>query len=722
MSTTLVRKAAQFLERRTDRRGFLRRSALASSAVAVAPSAYVLRPKTAYAAICNCSGSRCDCGALCCDGYTEFCCTLTGSNGCPPNTTYGGWWKADGSGYCDNGTPQPRYYLDCNAPCNGCGCGSRGVCAGSCSGTPCGCGAGSCNNRKAGCTGFRYGQCNQAVQCLGPIVCRVVTCTPPWALDPTCTKAVRTDNNTRFHNRPCLQADPGNPEGSVVDLQIAPGGIRVVGYVLQTAARTLRISSGATTLGETTANLSAADVGKSEPAGPPVAWFEAKFAVASGAQTICASIVDGAVIRRIGCRNFTVPYGSPIGAINAAVAVGSNKVNVRGWALDPNVRRPIGIHVFANGSYVGGGAANVDRPDVERDYPAFGARHGFDVTVEVPDGTQEVCVYAINRDAGANTQIGCQTLSITANTVTGVVESVGAAPGAVHVKGWAVDPTSSDQVRVRISVDGTAVATVVADDPRVDLDNLFGQAAHGFEVTVPVGAGEHQICVDGLPAGGGRAQRIGCATTSTGGSPVGGVDAIESRADRVVVRGWAVDPDTTLPAVMHFYVDGTFDSAVLADRERSDLPFGIRNGGFVGAMLLSPGPHEIKVFALDRVGGNRVTLLGVYSVDPRSGSPFGALQDVSANGSVLTVQGWAIDPDTTRAIGVHVYVDGVYAGGGRADRTRDNVGRRFPAYGPDHGFRFDLDLAPGQHEVCVYAIDKAGDHAPNVMGCTQVTI
>ncbi|NNE74078.1 MAG: twin-arginine translocation signal domain-containing protein, partial [Acidimicrobiales bacterium] len=234
MSTTLAQKASRFLERRSDRRGFLRRSALVGTAMAAAPTTYVLKPKTAYAAICNCSGSNCDCGALCCDGYTEFCCTLNGVNGCPPGTSYGGWWKADGSGYCDNGTPQPRYYLDCNAACNNCGCGASGVCAGSCSGTPCGCANGSCNNRKAGCTGFRYGQCNQATACLGPIVCRVVTCTPPWDLDPTCTTAVRTDNNTRFHNRPCLQEDPGNPEGALVAVQLAPGGVRFVGYVLAT--------------------------------------------------------------------------------------------------------------------------------------------------------------------------------------------------------------------------------------------------------------------------------------------------------------------------------------------------------------------------------------------------------------------------------------------------------------------------------------------------------
>ena len=209
MTSRLVERGARVLENRLDRRGFLVRSAMAGSALAAVPGRYLLRPGSAYAAICSCSGSSCDCGALCCDGYTEFCCTITGSNTCPSGSITAGWWKADGSGFCDvSGSPRPRYYLDCNARCGSCGCGGSGLCAGSCSGTGCGCANGSCGNRKAGCTRFRYGQCNQGVACVGPIICRVVTCTPPWQLDPACTTTTLTDNNTRFHNRPCLHTRP----------------------------------------------------------------------------------------------------------------------------------------------------------------------------------------------------------------------------------------------------------------------------------------------------------------------------------------------------------------------------------------------------------------------------------------------------------------------------------------------------------------------------------
>ena len=174
------------------------------SALVTAPTELLLRPTSAYAAVCSCVGQSCTCGSLCCDGYTEFCCALYGANACPTGSLIGGWWKADGSSFCGG---KARYYMDCHRRCGSCSCGSGGICSGACSGTSCGCGRGRCDHRKAGCTSFRYGNCNNGTACIGPIQCRVVSCTAPWHLDASCSSsAVRTDNNTRSHNRPCLQS------------------------------------------------------------------------------------------------------------------------------------------------------------------------------------------------------------------------------------------------------------------------------------------------------------------------------------------------------------------------------------------------------------------------------------------------------------------------------------------------------------------------------------
>jgi hypothetical protein len=203
---SVLSRATEVVANRLDRRSFLGRSALVGSALVTAPTDVLLRPTSAYAAICSCQGRSCDCGSLCCDGYTEFCCAIYGANACPTGSITGGWWKADGSSFCGGAA---RYYMDCHKPCGSCACGGSGICSGACNGTPCGCGNGRCDHRKAGCTSFRYGNCSNHIACIGPIQCRVVTCTPPWQLESSCSaSAVRTDNNTRNHNRPCLQAAP----------------------------------------------------------------------------------------------------------------------------------------------------------------------------------------------------------------------------------------------------------------------------------------------------------------------------------------------------------------------------------------------------------------------------------------------------------------------------------------------------------------------------------
>ena len=205
MSRALVDRASRALGARTSRRGFLRRMALAGSALVTAPAAYAFRPITAYQAIVL--PNDCAPGAKCRSGWTEFCCTQTGTNTCPPGSVVGGWWRAEGSGYCNGSS---RYYMDCHeSSCNGCGCGSSGTCGNGCVSCACHCMLDDCNLWKACCTRFRYGQCNQQIECIGPIVCRVVTCVPPWEWDSTCTTVDARDDSTRGHDSACLRPPLG---------------------------------------------------------------------------------------------------------------------------------------------------------------------------------------------------------------------------------------------------------------------------------------------------------------------------------------------------------------------------------------------------------------------------------------------------------------------------------------------------------------------------------
>lgn len=198
---TLADRASGWLDRRTSRRGFLARTAVVGTAVVAAPAAYLLRPSSAYGAVCGPASS-------CSDGYTVFCCSINnGVNKCPPGTFAGGWWKADGSSYCcSGGRPAARYYIDCQVECSTCGdgCGSGHFCSSGCTESRCRCGGGSCDQRRVGCNVFRYGQCHQEIACSGAVSCRVITCRPPYEVYGSCTADSATDNATANHTAPCL--------------------------------------------------------------------------------------------------------------------------------------------------------------------------------------------------------------------------------------------------------------------------------------------------------------------------------------------------------------------------------------------------------------------------------------------------------------------------------------------------------------------------------------
>jgi hypothetical protein len=170
----------------STRRSFLVRVAVVGSALAVAPLRYLLRPESAYAVNCPAPGG-CTSGA-CTDGYSTFCCTLTGSNQCPTNTHPGGWWYACiPTSYCSSGR---RYYLDC-----------IGNCPTDCS--ACRCANGSCGNRRVCCN---HGYTNCGGSSTARLRCRIVRCVNPCNLFASCSCSGSRDQNTCRHGASCINA------------------------------------------------------------------------------------------------------------------------------------------------------------------------------------------------------------------------------------------------------------------------------------------------------------------------------------------------------------------------------------------------------------------------------------------------------------------------------------------------------------------------------------
>jgi len=601
----LLDRVASALDHRVSRRGFLARSALAGTAMAVAPTDYLLKPVGAYQAICSCAGTGCACGSMCCDGYTEFCCSMTGLNRCPPGHVLGGWWKVDNSSYCNDG---PRYYMDCNAPCNGCGCGPSGVCSGSCSGTTCGCARNNCDLRRSGCVNFRYGQCNQATACIGPIVCRVVTCIPPWTLDASCTRTVAVDEYTRWHSAPCLY----RPYGYLDEVSPAPGGVRLRGWAVDpesTAPITLHVYAGGKVVQWVVADKQRPDIAAVFPGIGTRHGFDTVVPLPAGRHTITVyaiNVLDGSENPVIG--SAPVGVGVPFGMADARV--GPGLVRLTGWVIDPDTADPVQLHAYVDGVFAGQFGANVFRNDVAATYAAYGGEHGFDIELQVEAGTHDVELWFVQR-SGRPFQLSGHRLTVSGGSApVGYLDNAARSPNGIRVVGWAADPDSNLPLDIHVYVDGVFAGSTRADRPRPDVAGVFPAfgPSRGYDVEVPAQAGTRQVTVYAIGRGGGTPYRLlGTTTVLVANLPLGWFDAATDDPDGVRVRGWAVDPDAPGPVDLHVYVDGVFAGVGRTGRPRPDVAAAFSgtgaDAGFDFVVPADAGRRTVCVYAINRGDG-----------------------------------------------------------------------------------------------------------------------
>ncbi len=206
-------------------------------------------------------------------------------------------------------------------------------------------------------------------------------------------------------------------------------------------------------------------------------------------------------------------------------------------------------------------------------------------------------------------------------------------------------------------------------------------------------------------------------------APVGALDSATSTSPGVIiVRGWAVDPDTTASINVHVYVDGRATAALTAANPRTDVGRIYRRGdnhGFSGSVNAANGTHDVCIYAIDSAGGSNPRI-GCATVSVTNLAPIGALDAVTSTEGRISVLGWALDPDTVDSIAVHVYVDGRLTQGFTANASRPDIGRIY-GRGDNHGFNGTMNTVAGTHQVCIYAIDATGGSNPRI-GCKSVSV
>ena len=524
----------------------------------------------------------------------------------------------------------------------------------------------------------------------------------------------------------------GSPVGAVDVVKASSGSVSVSGWALDPdTASSIAVHAYVDGVGTAlSATRDRPDLAGPYPAHGTAHGFSATLKVPLDAKQICLYGINTGRgdNSTLGCRSIMTPASrdigrAPIGSLDS-VGVAGTSARVSGWAIDPDTKKPIPVHVYVAGKGTAFTADNLRR-DVGQAYPGYGNAHGFSEVVDLPAGRSTLCVYAINT-AGDNTTLGCQSVTgqDKGQAPIGSVDGVTVSGQNATVRGWAIDPDTVRPIAVRVSVDGKSTRlTANASRPDVGAAYPLYGSLHGFAQSVRIPIGPSTVCVTAINTSGPDTD-LGCRTVATrdeGRAPIGSVDEVSVAGTTATVRGWAIDPDTARPIAVHVYV-GSSATVLTADGSRPDVaavypPYGSAHG-FRSTVQIPVGTSRLCIYAINTVGAN--PLLGCRTVTGVAGAPVGNLDSVSAGTGSVSVRGWAFDPDVKGPISVSVTIDGT-SRSVRADKSRPDVGAAFPSAGSAHGFEQRLTATKGKRQVCVSVTDDKGKFSIP-LGCKTVTV
>ena len=412
--------------------------------------------------------------------------------------------------------------------------------------------------------------------------------------------------------------------------------------------------------------------------------------------------------------------GLPFGNLDGVTRT-QGEAHVSGWAIDPDLTGPIDVHVYVDGVIAAIGTANGARPDVGAVFPGWGANHGYDIPVRVGPGEHRICAYAINRGAGLNNpSLGC---SRSLGQPFGNLESAGGGPdGTIDLRGWAIDPDSTNPIDVHFYVDGNFAGLTSTGLVREDVAAVFpASGPAGFSTRIAgISGGSHTVCAFAIDPQRVLNPRIGCNVTFVGGgAPVGSLDGVSPGFAVARVVGWSIDPDTTGSVEVYASVDGTLTTHAPANTSRPDVaavfPVMGANHGYSFDVPVPSGTHRVCTYGFN-VGIGSHTLLGCRSVT-NSAKPTGNLEWSARAYGYLGVSGWAIDPDSTSPVQIRITVNGVALPAIVANGSRPDVGAAFPGFGSLHGFTYTWTAPPAPARVCVTIVNVGAGTVDTDLGC-----
>jgi hypothetical protein len=314
--------------------------------------------------------------------------------------------------------------------------------------------------------------------------------------------------------------------------------------------------------------------------------------------------------------NGRITNDNPDGGIDSIATYG-NHASARGWAYDPSApSSAVKMVAYVNGKLNAYGPTTAARPDVNARYGVTGY-HGYLLPLELPDGANNVCVYATNIGAGVNSLLGCRTVTITGSPVGAVSANVHA--NVATVSGWSYDydvPASSLKIVVyvngRIATYGTTNLTNAAVNAGYRISGT-----HGFTFRLPVPDGVNTICVYATNQGRGSNTTLGCPTVHVSGSPLGMFDSATVADGKATVTGWSYDYDAPAsPVKAVLYLNGKLAAYGPTTVQRDDVNSAYGLTGTHGYSFTVAVPHGTSQLCMygTSIGAGANSALGCRTV------------------------------------------------------------------------------------------------------------
>ncbi|HEY4752565.1 MAG TPA: hypothetical protein VIH37_04720 [Candidatus Limnocylindrales bacterium] len=209
-------------------------------------------------------------------------------------------------------------------------------------------------------------------------------------------------------------------------------------------------------------------------------------------------------------------------------------------------------------------------------------------------------------------------------------------------------------------------------------------------------------------------------------NPVGFLDAVTpTGGDSVQLQGWALDPDTFASIPVHLYVDGVFNSQIVANTSRPDIASAYPGWGdahgFNQTVVVGAGQHTVCAYAINQGAGDTNPGLGCATVTVVNHAPIGFYDGISATKSTITVSGWAYDQDRSDPVQIQIRIGSQLITTGAADQPRLDVAAAVPGAGGQRGFSIEFPVAAGTQQVCLTALNLPSGPGTS-LGCKTITV